>query len=123
MDHAVVLEMYPFLDTLVGRIERTQVPAFGTEIRGLLDQERATEKEHELAGIVINEIEALVDAKSNGKSHPKEERLGGPTLRDISYLKLYVSGQSVRVYFTIQEGRMWMLHLEPISVGRDRKVQ
>jgi len=79
-------------------------------IRELLTSRLTAERE--LAGIVVNELIALDKARENLKPHPKEDRLNGKGLDEISYIRMYSNGYSVRVYFTIIHGGIWMLALD-----------
>lgn len=91
---------------LTERLKRLQHSGFGAEIRELILEDP------EAAGIVISEVCCLSELKFNGSRHPCEERLAGDDLSAIGYLRLYRSRQSLRVYFTVIEGTIWMLHFE-----------
>lgn len=64
-----------------------------------------------LAGILHNEMNFLAERKAAGQGHPKEDSLQGE-LAGIRYLRLYRQGESVRLYFVVDGGVIWMLHLE-----------
>lgn len=70
------------------------------------------ERDRETAGVVIDELEALAELKAQGRPHPKEDRLNG-ALAAVGYLRIYTGGKSIRVYFTVIGGVIWMLGLNP----------
>lgn len=90
-------------------LKRLQHEGFGAELRGLICSKKGEDRE--AAGIIVDEIMALTEAKQRGGSHPKEDRLSGDDLSDIGYLRLYVEGRSIRIYFMITKGVMLMLAL------------
>lgn len=69
-------------------------------------------RERETAGIVISELEELAELKAQGRAHTKEDRLNG-ALSAVGYLRIYSGGKSIRVYFTVIDGVIWMLALNP----------
>lgn len=90
---------------------RLQHSSFGKELRALLTS--SLKDERAIAGIVVDEVNALTEARADGgKSHPKEERLNGDDLVEVHYLKLKNSGQSIRIYFTVIDGAIYMLALD-----------
>lgn len=91
-------------------LKRLQHDGFGKEIRQLIASPRSEEKQ--IAGIVIEELDALMTARRAVASHPNEERLTGDDLRDVQYLKLRRGGNSIRVYFTTIGNHIWMLALD-----------
>lgn len=91
------------------KLPRNQHAGFGKEIRSLLTSTR--EADQELAGWVADALDELAEAKADGRPHRNEERLTDD-LRDVQYLKLYPPGASVRVYFTVADGTIWVLHLD-----------
>ena len=90
-------------------MERLQHARFGTEIRALISSKMS--EDVALTGILIDELNALMEAKQTGACHPKEDSLSG-SLSQIRYLRLYVANRSVRVYFTVNDNTLWMLHLD-----------
>ena len=88
--------------------KRLQHNEFGKEIRSYLDSVKSEDRE--LAGIVVDEINAFVRAHKEDRNHPDEKRLDGD-LREVQYLQLYRKGFSIRVFFTISSDIMWMLAL------------
>lgn len=64
-----------------------------------------------IVGVVIDELDQLDRCKADGRQHPKENRLHGGDLDTIRYLDLYNSGQSVRIYFVVLDGVIWVLAL------------
>jgi hypothetical protein len=54
----------------------------------------------------------LAAEKAAARKHPKEDALTGDELRAIGYLRLYTFGHSIRLYFTVIDGVLWMLHLD-----------
>lgn len=91
-------------------LKRLQHTGFGKEIKTLLGSKKPADRE--LAGIVCSELDAMARAKDGGGKHPKEEVLGGNELTKIHYLVLYACGYSVRAYFTVHKGVIWMLALD-----------
>jgi hypothetical protein len=57
-------------------------------------------------------VNHLADQRARGQTHSKEDTLTGPQLRDIKYLRLYSQGHSIRVYFTVHNGDLWMLLID-----------
>lgn len=92
------------------KLKRVQHEGFGAELRGLLGSKLVEDRE--IAGIIVDELGALMEAKQSGKPHPDEDKLNGDDLNDIGYLRLYVRGKSIRVYFLIDKGMMVMLALD-----------
>lgn len=97
------------------KLKREQHPKFGTEIRELLSSPRETEQE--LGGFIASEIDALATKKAQGQQHPQEESFtNNDRLRGIGYLKFHCrlrgSDISVRVYFLVVDGVIWMLGLD-----------
>ncbi|WP_155798745.1 hypothetical protein [Sorangium cellulosum] len=88
-----------------------QHPRFGAEFRELLASDKVADRE--LAGILVDELGALREAKENRRLHPNEDRLNGDDLDGIGYLRLYIGGYSVRIYFAVIRGNLWMLALDP----------
>ena len=66
-------------------------------------------EERAIAGIIVEELEALDEARECGKNHPDVQRLHGDDLREVQYLELYKRGQSIRVYYAVIDGCLWML--------------
>jgi len=91
-----------------------QVPGYGTELRALIGSKLKADRE--LAGIIVDEIEHMCALKAQAQVHPKEKPLNG-RLADLRCLVLYVHGESVRVYFRVVSGQVWML-----GVLRKRKA-
>lgn len=91
-------------------LRRDQHAEFGKELRGLLGSTKSEDKE--IAGIVIDETNSLAAKKGDGQKHPKEESLHGDDLRSVGYLKIYKGNYSIRVYYTIIDGTIWMLRVE-----------
>ena len=83
--------------------------SFEKELRSLVKSRRKEDKER--AGIVASEIKRLVSLKSEGKPHPDEGSLSGK-LREIKKLELYHSGYSIRVYFFVGSGVIWILGMD-----------
>ncbi len=90
------------------RLLRLQHSQFGSEIRALL--RTRLKRDQELAGIIVDELGVLQEKKEQGQRHPDEDRLEDD-LSPVGYLRLYPPGHSVRVYFTVIDGVMWMLAL------------
>ena len=88
---------------------RRQHPKFGDEIRELLRSDRSEDKER--AGIIVSELDSLTRLRSNGQRHSKEERLSG-AMSEIEYLKLYPHGYSIRVYYHVSNGVIWILAVD-----------
>ena len=88
-------------------LKRLQHPDFGSEFR------RLTKNDAALAGIIVEELEELARAKYAGRLHSKEDKLHGDDLSSIAYLRLYTSGHSVRVYFIVAGGDLWLLAVDP----------
>jgi hypothetical protein len=97
-------------------LKRLQHPLFGRELRPLINS--ANVQDRELAGIIVDELNALEEARREGKKHKDEDRLRGPNLDEIGYLQLYTKGHSLRVYFSLIDGNLWMLALDE---GKRRK--
>ena len=91
------------------QLVRHQHVGFGKEIRSLLSSK--TGRDRELVGIVVSEIEELARNKAAGQPHKNERRLSAD-LREVGYLSLYGQGHSVRVYFSVKEGVLWMLAID-----------
>lgn len=91
-------------------LKRLQHSGFGKEIKELLGSKKVSDRE--LAGVVCDELNAMAKAKDGGGQHPKEEVLAGKDLTKVRYLKLYACGYSVRAYFTVHEGTVWMLAID-----------
>ena len=88
---------------------RLQHRGFGQTIRRLLGSTRVAERE--LAGIVADEMNSLSREKATGQKHKNEFTLEGD-LREVGYLKLKTSGFSIRAYFIVLNGTIYMLHLD-----------
>jgi hypothetical protein len=88
---------------------RRQHPKFGEEIRALLASARS--EDQEIAGIVISELNKLTQLRAQGERHPKEDKLVGSTSA-LDYLRLYSHGYSIRVYYFINHGTIWMLAVD-----------
>ena len=91
------------------RIKRDQHPGFGREIRALISSNKSEDRAR--GAIVIEELAALSDAKAEGRRHSKEDSLEG-ALAEVSYLRLYSSGYSIRVYFVVRGDVLWMLAID-----------
>ena len=89
-------------------LSRKQHPGFGKELRKLISSTKPAE--NDLAGIVVSEINDLREKKGRGEPHRNESHLAGD-LSDIGYLRLYGSGYSMRIYFTVQQKILWMVRL------------
>ena len=108
------------------RLPRDQHPGFGTELRALIASGRSEDERR--AGIIISETDELARCKAIGQAHPKEDRLEGP-LKEISYLRIYKQDFSLRVYFVVIDGTIWMLGLDAnkrraeLTDGRQRTLR
>jgi len=89
-------------------LQRDQVAGFGSEIRELLGSKQHADQA--LAGIIVDELDELCECKTRGQNHPKEKALTG-RLHGLKGLVLYRERESVRVYFEVIDGRVWMLGL------------
>lgn len=87
-------------------LRRLQHSGFGAEIRKLINSKNVAD--HEVAGIIVDEIEALARAKARNEVHPFEDRMEAD-LSEVGYLRLYKGGHSIRVYFVVIDGTLWML--------------
>ena len=94
---------------MAGTIVRDQHAGFGKEFRVLSNSKIVADRE--LAGVLASEMDELVRCKERGARHPKEDRLEAD-LAEVGYLRLYPPGQSVRLYFVVRSGRLWMIHLD-----------
>lgn len=93
-----------------GQLVRNQHPGFGAELRDLFRSPRKENKR--IAGVVDSEMKRLQACKSRGQAHPDEDRLEGDKLREIGYLQLYGFGFSIRIYFHVDRGVLWMLGID-----------
>jgi len=91
-------------------VKRDQHSGFGKELRALLTSDKS--EDLEIAGIIVDEIDALDEARANGRAHPKEDRLNGPKLSAVQYLRIYSNKQSIRIYFTVVKQTLFMLALD-----------
>jgi len=80
----------------------------------------------------LEEIDALLVTKSKGGSHAGESKLNGKKYAGIKYLTLYPSlgkqSKSVRVYFIVKRGCVYLLVLNankrrtPVTKGEKKKL-
>ena len=102
--------MFSFLGTLMGNgLKRDQHPAFGGELRGL--KRPGTREALDLYRFVVVAVEAVSEVKCALRLWPGEERMAG-TIRDVSKAAFNGYGYSVRLYWAIHKGTMWMLALD-----------
>lgn len=96
----------------VAGMTRLQHPGFGTELRALITSKKREEKE--AAAAIVKALEELAVARAEGRLHPDEDAMtNNNILSGIRYLRLYPSGQSIRVYFTVTNDRIWLLGINP----------
>lgn len=96
----------------MAKLVRLQHPAFGTELRALLTSRRREERD--AAAAVVEAMDELMAAKARGDMHPNEDTFTTTDrqLSGIRYLRLYPSGQSIRVYFMQDGDQVYMLGLD-----------
>lgn len=110
---------------------RLQCAAFGEELRGLLKSTKKGnppgQRERKLSGIILSELDRLAQFRADGQPHPNEEKCKGK-LAEITSLKLYRTGESIRIYFVVISQIIWMLLLDTdkrqtkISSGTEEKL-
>ena len=110
----IIAEIVPFLGytgkraSSVGR-KRVQHPDFGKALRALLGSTR--DEERKMSGIICSALTQLDACRAEGKKHPDEKAMKGP-LSEISSITLNNKGFSIRLYFTVLEDVIFMLHLD-----------
>ena len=108
--------MYPLLGTSLGlypvapqpNIELRHHPLAEKELKSLID---GRGEERRQAAIIIDELRDLKQCIEAGRRHRKEDSLSG--ISGVRYLRLKTSNNSIRVYFTVDRGSIWVLHVEP----------
>lgn len=91
-------------------LTRRQHPEFGTEIRSLIAGR--TREDREKAELIVAQLGGLDEAKATGCNHPLEDAMHGSSLSRVRYLRLYTRGHSIRVFFSVFDGTIWMLGLD-----------
>ncbi len=92
------------------KLRQLQHKKFGNELRPLLAK-GATREDRERGAIIVSELDQLARLKRAGQQHPQEERMHGGGLDQVRKLVLR-QGHSIRIYFCVEDGVLWMLALD-----------